>query len=207
MATPYFIYHLTMISRQVINLLHNITIVVLVLCFYPPHFGFEQLLIIPGFILVLSNLLWIGLLLSILGARFAFTATASLACTDAARSPSFSNGIDSNRVNQQPAFVSVSSSQKTGKKPMKETISLDSMILITGSAHIDLSKEISRLIGVPLADADLKRFADGEVSIQINENLRGKDVFIVQSCAAPVNDSIMELLLTVSCARYTKKNL
>lgn len=70
MATPYFIYHLTMISRQVINLLHNITIVVLVLCFYPPHFGFEQLLIIPGFILVLSNLLWIGLLLSILGARF-----------------------------------------------------------------------------------------------------------------------------------------
>ena len=75
------------------------------------------------------------------------------------------------------------------------------MVMITGSAHVELSKEISRIIGVPLAAADLKRFADGEVSIQINENLRGKDVFIVQSCAAPVNDSIMELLLTVSCAR------
>ena len=137
-----------------------------------------------------------------LGVRTAFTAAASLACIDAVRSPCFANGTDNNRVNQQPAFVSVSSSQKSGKKASKETISLDSMVLITGSAHIDLSKEISRLIGVPLADADLKRFADGEVSIQINENLRGKDVFIVQSCAAPVNDSIMELLLTVSCARY-----
>ena len=72
-------------------------------------------------------------------------------------------------------------------------------------SHIELSKEISQLIGVPLANADLKRFADGEVSIQINENLRGKDVFIVQPCAAPVNDSIMELLLTVSCARSVLK--
>ena len=81
------------------------------------------------------------------------------------------------------------------------------MVMITGSAHLELSKEISGIIGVPLADAELKRFADGEVSIQINANLRGKDVFIVQPCAAPVNDSIMELLLTVSCARYANTHL
>lgn len=102
---------------------------------------------------------------------------------------------------QQPTFVSLSASQTAKKPNEKETISLDSLLLISGSAHVELSKEISKLIGVPLAAADLKRFADGEVSIQINENVRGKDVFIVQSCTAPVNDSIMELLLTVSTAR------
>ena len=123
------------------------------------------------------------------------------------REQSFCDGSENKRlINQQPAFVSVSAAQKGNrKKASKDVISLDSMILITGSAHIELSKEISQLIGVPLANADLKRFADGEVSIQINENLRGKDVFIVQPCAAPVNDSIMELLLTVSCARSVLK--
>lgn len=54
---------------------------------------------------------------------------------------------------------------------------------------------------MPVAASSISRFADGEVSIQVNTNMRGNDVFIVQSCAAPVNDSIMELLLTVSCAR------
>jgi ribose-phosphate pyrophosphokinase len=75
------------------------------------------------------------------------------------------------------------------------------MVLISGSAHPELAKEISAIIGVPLADADIKRFSDGEVYVQINHNLRGKDVFVIQPCAAPVNDSIMELLLTVSCVR------
>ena len=137
---------------------------------------------------------------SFLGSRSALASVASVAVVGSYRSPTFMDN-ESGRVNQQPAFVSVSSSQKQSKKGSKDTISLDSMVMITGSAHVELSKEISRIIGVPLAAADLKRFADGEVSIQINENLRGKDVFIVQSCAAPVNDSIMELLLTVSCAR------
>ena len=47
----------------------------------------------------------------------------------------------------------------------------------------------------------MERFADGEVSVQILDNIRGKDVYIIQPCAAPVNDSIIELLLTVSCVR------
>ena len=144
---------------------------------------------------------------SIIGTRSAIMAAVSLSFTEAYRSPAFSDGADGNRVNQQPAFVSVSSSQKSRKKTNNNVITLDSMVMITGSAHLELSKEISGIIGVPLADAELKRFADGEVSIQINANLRGKDVFIVQPCAAPVNDSIMELLLTVSCARYANTHL
>jgi len=64
-----------------------------------------------------------------------------------------------------------------------------------------LTDEISSLINVPITNATLSRYSDGETAIQIDQNIRGCDVFIVQPCAAPVNDSIMELLLTVSCAR------
>jgi ribose-phosphate pyrophosphokinase len=83
----------------------------------------------------------------------------------------------------------------------QETVSLDSMALIAGTGHRALSEDISRLIGVPLTDATVSRFADGEVSIQIMENIRSKAVYIIQPCVSPVNDSIMELLLTISCAR------
>jgi ribose-phosphate pyrophosphokinase len=75
------------------------------------------------------------------------------------------------------------------------------MSLISGTAHEGLSTELSKIVGMPLHQTTIKRFADGEVSIQFNENVRGHDVFIVQSCASPVNDNIMELLLSISCAR------
>ena len=108
------------------------------------------------------------------------------------------------KLNSQPAFVSVKNKnggQNNRKGGQSGAVSLSSMVLISGSSHPELTKEISSLIGVPLANAEAKRFADGEVNIQIHDNLRGKDVFIIQTCAAPVNDSIMELLLTVSCVR------
>jgi ribose-phosphate pyrophosphokinase len=83
----------------------------------------------------------------------------------------------------------------------EEMRTLSSMILISGSAHRELTQEIADNIKVPIANVQCGRFMDGEVSVVINEHLRGKHVFIVQPCAAPVNDSIMELLLTISCAR------
>ena len=104
------------------------------------------------------------------------------------------NGKD--KMTPQPSFVALK-----GKPKGVKTVTLDNLVLISGTAHPELSQEVAKLVGVPLADAQLKRFADGEVSVQIDHNLRGMDVFIIQSCAAPVNDSIMELLLTVSCAR------
>lgn len=79
--------------------------------------------------------------------------------------------------------------------------SLSNLTLISGSAHRKLAESIAHEVKIPLCKATLSRFADGEVSVQIMDNVRGQDVFIVQPCAAPVNDSIMELLLTVSCAR------
>ncbi len=48
---------------------------------------------------------------------------------------------------------------------------------------------------------DVTRFSDGEIHVQINESIRGKDCFIIQTCAAPVNDNILELLLTITAAR------
>ena len=80
-------------------------------------------------------------------------------------------------------------------------VTLSDMVLIGGSMHKKLSQDISNLTKVPLANADFKRFSDGEVSIQINESIQGKNVFVIQSCVAPVNDSIMELLLSISCAK------
>ena len=121
---------------------------------------------------------------------------------------SFRSKIDNSMLDEnlkgQPAFVSVKNKgggQNNRKGGQSNAISLSSMVLISGSSHPELSKEISSLIGVPLANAEVKRFADGEVSVQVHDNLRGQDVFIIQTCAAPVNDSIMELLLTVSCVR------
>jgi ribose-phosphate pyrophosphokinase len=73
--------------------------------------------------------------------------------------------------------------------------------LISGTAHQSLSTEVSKLINIPLAPTSISRFADGEVSIQFLSNVRGHDCFIIQSCASPVNDNIMELLLSISCAR------
>jgi len=115
---------------------------------------------------------------------------------------------NNNHVLHQPTFGAASTVRK-GKSsksevppyPIREVSDLSSLILLTGTSHQSLSKQVSDLIGVPVANSQISRFPDGEVSVQVNDSLRGNDVFILQSCAAPVNDSIMELLLTVSCAR------
>lgn len=100
------------------------------------------------------------------------------------------------------SFAALTNNKRSSQKETKEVdVTLDSLVLVSGSSHRQLAQEISDYIKVPLADVKASRFVDGEVNIVINEHLRGKHVFIIQSCAAPVNDSIMELLLTTSCAR------
>lgn len=99
-----------------------------------------------------------------------------------------------------PSFVATTNN-RTRERDVADNTTLDSLILVSGSAHRVLSQEISDIIKVPLANVKCGRFIDGEVSVVINEHLRGKHVFVLQPCAAPVNDSIMELLLTISCAR------
>jgi len=73
--------------------------------------------------------------------------------------------------------------------------------VISGSANSPLAEEVAGRLGVRLTDAKIKQFNDGEVSIQIMENVREADVFIIQPTCTPVNDNLMELLLTISALK------
>lgn len=73
--------------------------------------------------------------------------------------------------------------------------------LIAGNANRPLAEEIAQHLGGSLADADVSRFSDGEVFIQINENVRGADVFVIQPTCPPVNDNLMELLVMLDALK------
>jgi N-terminal domain of ribose phosphate pyrophosphokinase len=73
--------------------------------------------------------------------------------------------------------------------------------LFSGNGNMSLAMEITRQLGISLGKATVGRFADGEVNVVIHENVRGKDVYVVQPTCMPVNDNLMELLLIVSTLR------
>ncbi len=73
--------------------------------------------------------------------------------------------------------------------------------VISGSAHLALSQEISTILGIHLTDIRISKFADSETHVQIEESVRGKDVYIVQPACPPVNENLMELLITVDACR------
>ena len=75
------------------------------------------------------------------------------------------------------------------------------MKIISCTNNRDLSKEIAKKLNKKLVDIKIIRFADGEVYVEINDNMRGQDVFIIQSTSTPVNDSIMELLICIDALR------
>lgn len=79
-----------------------------------------------------------------------------------------------------------------GKREMK---------LISGTAHPRLAAEIADYIGVPLTDTTVTAFPDGETFVRINDNVRGRDVFIIQPTCPPTNQNLMELLIMVDAAR------
>ena len=75
------------------------------------------------------------------------------------------------------------------------------MTLISGNAHPELAARISEELGIGLADAQVGRFSDGEVDIKINEDLRGRDCFVIQPTCPPVNENWVELLLLLDTLR------
>jgi ribose-phosphate pyrophosphokinase len=75
-----------------------------------------------------------------------------------------------------------------------------SLLLLSGTANRPLAEEIAQHMGIGLADCTVKRFADGEIFVRINENARGRDVFIIQPTPPPA-DNIMELLLLIDAAK------
>lgn len=74
------------------------------------------------------------------------------------------------------------------------------MKIFSGSSNPELAEQIAKQAGVGLAQIELKRFKDGEISVKLKENVRGQDVFIVQSTCTPTNDHLVELLLIIDAA-------
>lgn len=67
--------------------------------------------------------------------------------------------------------------------------------IFTGTAYPEFAQEVARFLDVPVANAIVGKFSDGEINVQISESVRGKDIFIIQPTCAPTNDNLMELLV------------
>ncbi len=80
------------------------------------------------------------------------------------------------------------------------------MVLVSGTSNPTLSKKISEFLDVPLVNPQLRRFANGEIYCEIEKNIRGADVFVIQSTCAPVNEHLMELLVTVDALKRASAN-
>lgn len=82
------------------------------------------------------------------------------------------------------------------------------LVLISGRAHRELAAEIAGYLGLDLGAVSLADFPDGEISCQLNENIRGRDVFLIQPTGPPVNDNLMELLVMIdACVRASAERI
>jgi ribose-phosphate pyrophosphokinase len=80
------------------------------------------------------------------------------------------------------------------------------IVLVSGTSNPHLSKKISEFLDVPLVNPQLRRFANGEIYCEIEKNVRGADVFVIQSTCTPVNESLMELLIIVDALKRASAN-
>ena len=82
----------------------------------------------------------------------------------------------------------------------------NNLMVFSGNANPALADAIAKHIGLPLGYASISKFSDGEISVELNENVRGKDVFVIQPTCVPTNDSIMELLLMADALHRASAN-
>jgi ribose-phosphate pyrophosphokinase len=80
-------------------------------------------------------------------------------------------------------------------------MSTNELMIFTGNANPKLAQDVADYLRVPLGNAKVGRFSDGEVTVEINENVRGREVFILQSTCAPTNESLMEVLIMADALR------
>ena len=82
------------------------------------------------------------------------------------------------------------------------------MKLLSGTGNLELSKKIAKNLKLKLVNSNIKRFADGEIYAEINENIRGNSIFVIQSISTPANDNLMELLICIDALRRSSaKNI
>lgn len=78
--------------------------------------------------------------------------------------------------------------------------------VFTCNANPELAKEIADIIGIPMGDAEVFHFSDGEIQVRLNESVRGADIFVIQPTSAPVNEHLMELLIMVDALKRASAN-
>ncbi|HIE33168.1 MAG TPA: ribose-phosphate pyrophosphokinase, partial [Thermodesulfobacteriaceae bacterium] len=74
---------------------------------------------------------------------------------------------------------------------------INHMKIFSGNSNPELAKKICEYLAVPLGHMEIRRFSDGEIFVEIKENVRGADVFVIQSTCPPVNEHLMELLIII----------
>jgi ribose-phosphate pyrophosphokinase len=89
----------------------------------------------------------------------------------------------------------------------KNSNRMEDFIIFAGNSNPELAKKICEYLGVPLGGEKVKRFSDGEIQIEIDENVRRRDVYIVQSTCAPVNENLVELLLMIDAMKRASATL
>ncbi len=76
----------------------------------------------------------------------------------------------------------------------EEEMAFDSLMVFTGNANPEMAQRVAKHLDTTLGNASVKKFSDGEIAIELLENVRGRDVFILQPTCAPTNDNLMEIL-------------
>jgi ribose-phosphate pyrophosphokinase len=84
---------------------------------------------------------------------------------------------------------------------MFEPYYMNDLFIFCGNAHPELAKKVCEYLRLPIGNAKVKKFSDGEIQVEINENVRSKDIFVIQPTCSPVNDNLMELLLLSDALR------
>ncbi len=82
-------------------------------------------------------------------------------------------------------------------KDKEKRKSMETLALFSGNSNPELAQKVADYLAQPLGSAKLNRFSDGEIQVEINENVRRKEVYLIQSTCHPVNDNLMELLLMI----------
>src|SRR5512141_2388384 len=113
--------------------------------------------------------------------------------------PDISSAIETRRFPGLPDMLNVVSSKARGEASM--SAKNGSIKLVAGNSNPVLAQEIAAGLGLPLTKAVVRRFADMEIFVEIQENVRGADAFIIQSTSFPANDHLMELLIIIDALR------
>src|SRR5690554_3715198 len=80
------------------------------------------------------------------------------------------------------------------------------LMVFSGNANPELAQKVAKHLGVPLGRANVGKFSDGEINVELNENVRGQDVFIIQPTCQPTNDHLMELMLMADALHRSSAN-